>query len=369
MELRNQRIRQSNRDITLLLIPLVAVVAKLIQLFILPGKYFFDSWRMVSMLTEQDFMVAWSGYETTVDFYRAINIFDFTSIEQWSITLGLVMTPMMMVVISRTKEMEIRETVFVLMAAGLLNIYVFGITKEMIQILFFFAIYIIISLPIKNTFIKLLGCAAIFYWESTFYRGYYIIMAAMTIAIYFIILWLRKSEKISKKKVFMAIVFCFVTIFVMFYVSKFVMPEDFQEAINVRDISANEGANTVILNPIEVNGNYGIFMFDYVIAAVRMMFPIELLIKSPIYAPFVLYQFFILYYFIKALKNLKQLENDMVVAISCFTAYLFGSFVFEPDFGSWVRHEAATFPILQFLALRSNTYNGLSEVNNEAENV
>lgn len=357
MDLRNQKIRQQNRDITLLMIPLVAVVAKLIQLFILPDKYFFDSWRMVSMMSEKGSMTAWTGYETTVDFYRVINIFNFSSVEQWSIALGLVMMPIMMIIISRTNEMEMRECVFALMAIGLLNIYVFSITKEMIQLLFFALIYIVICLPIKNTFIKVIACAGIFYWESTFYRTYYIIMAAMTVFLYFVFLWLRKKEKITKKRIVGALILCFIAIFAFLYVSQFISPEDFTEAINVRDDSANELANTVIMNPIPVNDNFGIFIIDYIIAAVRMMLPIELLIKSPIYAPFVLFQFFILYYFIKTLKNIKKLDLNMIVVISCFSAYLFGSFIFEPDFGSWVRHESATFPILQMMAFRSSVYN------------
>ena len=42
-----------------------------------------------------------------------------------------------------------------------------------------------------------------------------------------------------------------------------------------------------------------------------------------------------------------------MVALSCFIAYFLGSVVFEPDFGSWTRHEATTFPILQMMALGS----------------
>ena len=40
-----------------------------------------------------------------------------------------------------------------------------------------------------------------------------------------------------------------------------------------------------------------------------------------------------------------------IIALSVFTAYLLGSFIFEPDFGSFVRHEAATFPVLHLMVL------------------
>lgn len=365
MDLKNQKIREQNRDMVLKLIPIVYVIAKFIHLEILPDKYYFDSWRIISMLNDMEVMSMWGGYQDTVDFYSAINVFHLVYLSEWSIVVGMVMTPVMMWMISRTKQMEIRECIFALMAAGLLNIYVFSITKELIQLLFFALIYIIISLPIKNTLVKVVGCAAVYYWESTFYRAYYIIMAAMSIFLYFVFLWLRKREKITKKHVIITVILCFMATFLFLYLSSFISYSDYNEAINVRDNSANEGANTVILNPIEVNSNFGIFMFDYVIAGVRMMFPIELLIKSPVYAPFVVFQIFILYYFFKTLANVRKIDANMLVVISCFSAYLFGSFIFEPDFGSWVRHETATFPLLQMMAFKSQIYGEMGEVSQE----
>lgn len=356
-EISSKKIREKNRDITLLLIPLVVVMAKIIHLCILPDKYYFDSWRMISMLVG-GVMTPWAGYQDTVDFYDAINIFHLTSITQFSIVFGLIMTPIMMWIISRTKEMQMRECIFALMAVGLLNIYVFSITKELIQMLYFMAIYIIISLPIKSSLVKILGCAAVYYWESLHFRTYYIIMAAMTVFMYVVFAWLKKREYITKKQIIISIILCFVAVFCFLYASSYISYEDYIDALNVRDGTTEtiSGANTAIENPIKVDSNLGIFMYDYVIVAVRMMFPIELLIKSPVYAPFVLFQIFILYYFFKTLTNIKKIDANMHVVIACFSAYLFGSFIFEPDFGSWVRHEAATFPILQMMAFRSHNY-------------
>ena len=259
--------------------------------------------------------------------------------------------------------MEMREFFFSLMIVGLLNIYVFSITKETIQICFFFLLYLIIQLPLKNTLLKVIGCVLVFYWESTFYRSYYIIMAAMTIFMYLIFVWLKQREKIRRKHIVIIVVMCFVAVFTFFYASQFVAHKDYVNALNARDgtTETNEGASTSIENPIKVNGNLGIFMYDYVINAVRMMVPIELAFKGIFYLPFVVFQFFILYYYFKAIKNIKSLDDNMIVVVACYSAYFFGSVVFEPDFGSWVRHEAATFPILQLLAYKSNSYKNLEE--------
>lgn len=363
MELKYKKILQKNRDTTLVLIPLVTILAKFIHLSLLPDKYYFDSWRLLTMLTGSKGMAAWGGYQSTVDFYKTINFFNWTTLTQWSIGLGIILTPIAMIIISRTKEMEMRECFFSLMIVGLLNIYVFSITKETIQICFFFLVYLIIQSPLKNTLLKVIGCALVFYWESTFYRSYYIIMAAMTIFMYLIFVWLRQREKIKRKHIVIIVVMCFVAVFAFFYASQFVAHDDYISALNSRDgtTETNEGASTSIENPIKVNGNLGIFMYDYVINAVRMMVPIELAFKGIFYLPFVVFQFFILYYYFKAIKNIKSLDDNMIVVVACYSAYFFGSVVFEPDFGSWVRHEAATFPILQLLAYKSNSYKNLEE--------
>ena len=124
---------------------------------------------------------------------------------------------------------------FTLMIVGILNIYVFSITKETIQICFFFLVYLIIQLPLKNTLLKVIGCALVFYWESTFYRSYYIIMAAMTIFMYLIFVWLKQREKIRRKHVVIIVLMCFAAVFAFFYASQFVSHDDYISALNSRD--------------------------------------------------------------------------------------------------------------------------------------
>lgn len=358
MDLAEKKKRKQNRDATMILIIPTAILAKIVLHLFLPDKYFYDSWRMESMLTGSDTMEAWGGYQNAVDFHKSINILNLSEAVQFSIWYGFVMTIIILIIVSRTKEMNNSQVFFTLMAVGVLNIYVFLLNKEMIQILYFLAIYIIICLPI-NSILKLLGCAGVFYLESLNFRSYYIIMAALTIGCFIIFAWLSK-QKIKKIHIIMTVIACFVMVFVFFYASSYIAPKDYKYALSTRDgttetIDAQgEGAASAIRNPIKVNGNLGIFMLDYAINSVRMMFPIELLLKSPGYAPFFIYQVFILMYIFKTLKNINKLDKKVLVALSCFIAYFLGSAVFEPDFGSWIRHEATTFPVFQVIAYNND---------------
>lgn len=351
MSLSEKKIRQSNRDTTLLLIPIVAIVGKLIQLFILPDKYFYDSSRMQSMMNKDGKMQAWGdAYETVVDIFSRLNFFNFTKIEQWSIELGIVCTVLLMIIISRVKEMSFMESIYTLMATGLLNIYVFVLSKEPIQMFFFICIMIIIFLPIKNSIIKLLGGSLIYYWESKTFREYYIMMLVMSLVLFFIFYILKKIKTIRVIHILFAVIVCYALMFAFVYASQFVTPEEYNSVMTVRDEYANEDANTTIANIWPVKDNYGLFMLNYVICSIRMMIPVELIVKSPVYFPFFIYQIWILVYWIKSLKNIKHINDNVLLAVTFFTAYLFGSVVFEPDFGSWVRHEAATFPLFHIMA-------------------
>ena len=341
--------KEENRRMTMMLIPFVAALGKFVQFFILPDKYFYDSWRMNLMMQGETKQGWWSGYEDTINIFSKIDFFHFNSSKQWSIALGIVFTIALIIMLSRVKEMTMMESLYTLMAVGLLNIYVFNLAKEPIQMSFFFMIMIVIMLPINN-FVKMIGCALVYYWESTTFREYYIMMAAMTFALFFVFDWLRGRKRTKVWHIILAVIACFIAMFLFMYLSQYVDHEGYAEALKVRDQYANEDAVSVIKNPYEVNGNYGTFMIDYVVCAVRMMIPIELVAKSPVYAPFFIYQIFVLVYFFRALKNIRKLNKNIMLALTCFTAYLFGSFVFEPDFGSWVRHEAATFPLFHLLA-------------------
>lgn len=362
MNLQEKRVRKQNRDTALLLIVPTAIFAKIINHLFLPDKYFFDSWRMIDMLTSgEKAKSAWEGYKQTVEIHKYFNIFNFSTLLEFSIFYGIVMTIIVILIVHRVKEMDKMQVLFTLMATGILNIYVFTINKEMIQILYFLAIFIIISLPINNNIIKLLGCAGVFYIESLRFRSYYIIMAALTVGLFFIFTWLKK-RKIRVVHIAISVIVCFIMVFIFFYASSFIAPKDYNRALSTRDEVTNTidnqdeeggGAASAIRNPIEVNGNLGTFMIDYVINTVRMVIPIELIIKSPGYFPFFVYQILILIYIFRTLKNISNLDKKVVVALSCFIAYVLGSAVFEPDFGSWARHEATTFPVLQFLVYDS----------------
>ena len=195
-------------------------------------------------------------------------------------------------------------------------------------------------------------------------------MACMCIVL-FVVFYLFKAtfKRITFLKILIAAILCFAAMFSFVFASQYVDKKAYNDVITTKDTHDNEGADTEINNVLESNGNFGRFMINYVINAVRMMIPIELLLKSPGYAPFVIYQVFILRYWIRAIRNIREINDIALVSLICFTSYLFGSFVFEPDYGSWVRHESASFPVFFVLAYEDLSLKKPESEEYETENV
>ena len=86
-----------------------------------------------------------------------------------------------------------------------------------------------------------------------------------------------------------------------------------------------------------------------------MLVPVELLTKGMQYIPFLLFQLAVTVYLASLFVHVDEIEDEnQFLALSIFLGYFLASAIFEPDFGSWVRHESATFPVLHLLVMSSN---------------
>ena len=131
--------------------------------------------------------------------------------------------------------------------------------------------------------------------------------------------------------------------FLMLNFIKIIDLKSYNELIRVRTRVGI--ANTQMIN-IFKSTNLILFTLDYLIMIIRMLFPLELIPMGIKYWPYVGYQILISYFVLKNIKNIKENKKTQNFALYTYIAFLLGSATFEPDFGSWVRHEVAIFPIL-----------------------
>ena len=352
-----------NKNAVLALIFVVMLAAKLLTMM-LPAKYFYDNNRIVGMVNEDMSMEAWGGsYVVAANFFRAINIFGFTSISQWSWFLGMLLTLVVFFMVLRLPELDMVQTIFLLACVGLLNIYVFNIGKDAIQFLFFMAVYLVLLMPIKSSAVKIVCAAIILYFESKVFRSYYVLIAALVLAIYCILAVFRRNHRLPPAvKIIITTVTMYLLVCVMMVVASVAMHSEYEQIMGIRDysLSSREGdvdSVTIIKNWVggDNSTNLPLFLLNYLINAVRMMIPFELAIKGVQYLPFFCFQVAVTVYLAHLFGKLDEIEDEtQFLAISIFLGYVLASALFEPDFGSWVRHEAATFPVLHLLVFSRN---------------
>lgn len=351
-----------NNSIAILLLFPVMFVAKFLVDHVLGDKYFFDNNRILQMTLGVD--TGWEGsYRVASDLFSKLNIFHFTTMVEWSTTLGVIFTFVLLILILRMPSLDLLQLMFLLASVGLLNIYVFNISKDIIQFSFFFAVYLVLQFPLKRPIISVALVAAILYYESTFFRSYYILIAAFVVGVYVLLLVFRRYVKRFSALTALEIVGClFVMVFLALLVAQRVMPDEYKQVVSVRSDSTSirEGdttaSNTLITDLLPGSGLPG-FMLNYVVNAFRMMIPVELLTKGAYYIPFFLFQCMVTVYIINMLRQINEVhDSKQFIAICVYIGYALGSFIFEPDFGSWVRHETATFPVLQLLVFSTNQH-------------
>lgn len=353
--------RYELRNYALALVFPVMIVAKILVAKVLPAKYFYDNNRVLGMTLSDGFADAWGGsYQVAADIFKAINVFHFDTMLQWSIVLGIVFSSVVFLMVMRLGVVDDLQFLFLLACVGLLNIYVFTIGKDMIQFVFFMMIYSVLAMGRLPQWGKVSGCLVVLLTDAMFFKTYYVLIAALFLAVTALLTPLRSQAKTAKKsRVFGIVVTLYALVFLLLFVAQYVSPEDVQSAINVRNASTegregNADSVTVILNLIPGSG-LGIFMANYAINAVRMMIPLELLVKGVSYLPFFAFQMLLAFYLLRLLSRINLITDDsQFIALCLFLGYALASFIFEPDFGSWVRHEISTFPVMCLIVFSSN---------------
>ncbi len=351
---------EENKNVFAFLVIIAAIMGKLVEELLLPDNYFYDSNRINATVVDINYEDRWytGSYKVAVDFFRSINVFGFTERVQWSILVGIVLSVAVIIMSRKCDGLDTVQIVFGAMCVALCNIYVFNICKDAIQFLIFILIFIVVSIQKLPIWVKAIVTALLLRWESEVYKSYYIIMAFFFVVIFIAFSIIRRKKKKLKLIHYLIIVVgLFAMVYVFLLAARSMYPKDYNDIMGARSYSNQQGQTTAIEEVYEHNGNLNTFFIDYLIDSVRMMIPVELVNLGVFYWPFFIFQIFMIFYLIRGIKNMDQLDDKSFIGLCVFLAYFLGSVLFEPDFGSFVRHEAATLPIIMLMVFNSAMWN------------
>ncbi len=331
----------------------VSLLVKLFQYVILPPKYFYDSKAILFYMNGN--YIADKSYNFTAKLFDTINIFNFNELIEWSIFLSIIFSTILFFYLIKNDRYNLSQYIFIYSSVALLNIYVFNLSKDIIQFCFYLIIYIIILNKKINNKTKIFLISIVLVYESINFRTYYIIMLTLIIIMYFLYTKFIKYRNINKNYLSKIIVTTLILFFLEIFIVKILSIENYNLIINARSSVNNTRIGsidvaTMINDILGENTNYFKFIFNYIINGFRMMIPIELITKGIKYIPFIIYQIFITINILNLGKNLSS--NNILIFIT-IVSFMMISIIFEPDFGSFIRHEST----LTLLILEMNVTN------------
>lgn len=347
-----------NKNLLFLFIPLMIILGKIIRWTVLKSVLVDMSIgngmivNIVNGNTCFSMLSKASGADPTgnsVALFSLINFLNLKTTVEFEIFITVVWNFILILLISKSKKtFNTLEFMFLIVSVAVLNIWDFCLAKEPVQMLFFLFIALVLmsnKLSNKNKYILTIFIILL---SVLFYRIYYILIIGFFVVVYLICeKFLLKTNKINKKTVFKLLIILAFVYFIMLNIIKGIDIASYDELIRVRTRSGQ--AHTQMVN-IFKSTNLVLFSIDYFIMIIRMMFPIELLIMGVKYIPYVFYQILVSYFMINNFVSIKKISATKKIAVYLYIAFLLASATFEPDFGSWVRHEAATIPVLLILS-------------------
>lgn len=285
----------------------------------------------------------------TVAIFQAINFFNLSTYIQFEIYISIVWNILLIGLLFKVKQkLQTGQAIFIILSIIVLNIFDFTLAKEPIQMLYFILIYfILISNKLSNK-VKNVLCVLVIVLSSIYFRRYYLVIAFFAVLTQIVCTKeIITNKNIKLKTVCKILIYLAFVYFIVLNVSKIIMPGEYSELIRVRTRTSGVASEMRNILP---STNLVFFTLDYLIMLIRMLVPIELVPLGIKYIPYFAYQVMITYFVIKAMKNMKNNSYSKNLALFMYLGFLLGSATFEPDFGSWVRHEAVVFPILLIIA-------------------
>ena len=341
-----------NKKIEELFLISTIIFSAILQIFLvpkLPDKYFYDSNNILEIVLDKPSINYDGSYMFAGNFFKAINIFNFSTFTQWSIVITILMSTITFIFLIKFNHISIGNLIFVYSIIVFLNIYIYRISKDFIQMIFFILVYIVAvkrNISYKN---KIILISFIFIIEANLFRGYYIIVA--TLFIFFTNLF-NNSKSINYKKLSICI---FSGLIVSLFILQAFRPDIFLKIINMR-VSLNGGRLDSVdavtqINDVFYNSNSLMYTLNYFINLIRILFPIELCLKGVKYIPFIIFQVYLSINILRKLKNINYSNKTMKILMSIIISYILVSNLYEPDFGSFIRHEVALYFIIISIVL------------------
>ena len=281
---------------------------------ILPEKYFYDSYTILTAINENQSYLIDKSYTLTL---KIFSLFNFDELRSYNMVLSLIF---FIPYLYKNYSLKIHLLFFNIVFLFLASIYLIRPGKEMLQL---FIVILCYQFDKLSSIFLIIG--------GILFRPYLIIQGIMFIGLKF---YLKRKNKI----LWGILILILIVIFSLKFPKIVNLVLGVREKVNLHRLESPD-AKTIINDWLDKDGMIFLYI-NYFINTLRLLFPVELLVKGIKYFPYIVFQI----WFTKKLWNWKSIKNNKVILLYSFILI---SGVFEPDFGSFLRHTIPYFIIIQ----------------------
>ena len=282
--------------------------------------------------------------------FSPLKFFGCISFEQYEIAISIIYNLLIFWIVydfaKRNGGLSMFQFIVLAFFIGVLNVYTFTLAKEPAQMLYYFLMYPVLRSGLSSTR-KWIVCLCIVVFMIACTRTYLVIMLMFAVAFKILFPWLyshtRQNAVLSLALMFLVAGLIY---FVFLSLIKVVSPVDYVELIRVR---LRESEATTDIRAVIPSQTLPLFALNYLITSLRLLFPIEMIIFGPKYLLCAVFQVLVSCSTIYYTLNFHRVSATKQLVLCLFWGFLFCSASFEPDFGSWIRHESVVFPFLIYL--------------------
>ncbi|BAE74259.1 hypothetical protein SGGMMB4_02199 [Sodalis glossinidius str. 'morsitans'] len=318
---------------------------------IFPPYYFWDANTINNFIMVKSSVTKGDSYASTAAFYQIINVGKNSAI--FPVVSSLIISGFFFLMLkkSRADKMTLLDFGMLLYCMLLANVYMTLLSKD----------FIVMLLIIPFVFLASRGVIGLILWSllvlayAYYFRVYYVLILFLFWGLYIFFARVKKPLTI----IFMIFLFLFF-LSVAFKAGLGVDLDNYRNMVNdVRSEASSFKVNTMIVSYIP-GGGLIIGWLNVFVVWLCMMIPIPLILTfSPFYLIIAFFISMLFYRVWKAIAvELKNKNNLLMKSMLCFIlAFTTIQSVFEPDYGSYVRHLSPLYPLffyVLFVARRQN---------------
>lgn len=308
---------------------------------------FTDAYHIMLAANSGDFSGGDSAFVLTASLAHAlVSVFGPLSMRAWGWILLVPGFGMFALIAAKAPAQNLASALVMIAFSVFLPYFVFMPCVDFIQYTVFFLMALVL-LFVPGQIWKLICGELLLLPVILLFRDYYALMAFLAAVMYLFALLYRKPKTIGQQTAFLIgfAMLCVIALLVL----RLVAPESANKLFLIRT-ETNMGfehtpaPDKVIMDLMPMDTSVAGFIVNYLSAAIRMLVPAELCADFTD-IPFAVFQIILdILILMELIKSRRAYARTAVY--SFIIAFFLMSFVFEPGFGSWFKHEAAAFPIL-----------------------